>query len=277
MKGPALVSLKLAALVAVVALLGAQHASAKPPPQAARGTAHPGAGHHGGRPAPPLAMLPNVARVRIEAARDRVVVTQEVNLPRGDWKAGDIDLYAAFGAPGTPDAFDARIVAVPDGATESRPEDTGDAVPSERAPRRPVSAQLLLGRAQMAGMIIHVKDAALRRAIAPGGLAALRLRSLLSPPSEDAKGMRELVVRLGIATGTPLTLGKIQIVSLEPRPWIARAEAQLCGPEADGWPLDIAVTPKPTNDVPASKGPIAPSMAVRHANDDLCVRWWTVK
>jgi hypothetical protein len=70
-------------------------------------------------------MLPSIARVRVEAARDRVVVLEEVNLPRGDWQSGGLDLFVAFGAPGTPVAVDAKLAPVPVGAVESRPDDPG--------------------------------------------------------------------------------------------------------------------------------------------------------
>jgi hypothetical protein len=222
-------------------------------------------------------MLPSVDRVRIEAARDRVLVDEEVSLPRGDWQSGGLDLYVAFGAPGTPLALDARLVSVPAGAEESRIEDAGDPLSIEPAVHHTPSTQLLLGRPQMAGVIVRVKEADLRRAYATNDVAALRLRSLLAPPAADSAGQREVVVRLGIAGGSALTLGRVQIVSLEAQPWIRAAEAVLCGPEADGWPLSIAIQPKPAAD-PARAAPVAaplaPSMARRHPSDDLCVRWW---
>jgi hypothetical protein len=220
-------------------------------------------------------MLPSLARVRIEAARDRVVVIEDVNLPRGDWQSGGLDLYVAFGAPGTPVAVDARLVSVPTGALEARVEDTGDPVTVEPAVRHTPSTQLLLGRPTMAGVAIHVKEADLRRAYAASDLAALRIRSLLEPPSADAQGARDVVVRLGIAGALPLTLGRVQVVSAEPQPWITRAEAHLCGPGADPSPLAVALTPRPASPPPfTSPPPIAPILAIRHASDDLCVRWW---
>ncbi len=237
-------------------------------------------------PAPPLPMLPSVARVRVEAARDRVVVIEDVNLPRGEWRAGGLDLYVAFGAPGTPVAIDARLVVMPPDSADQRPEgapsgrggaldDAGEAVGVEPAVRRTPSAQLLLGRPQMAGAVVHVKEADLRRAYAMSDLAVLRLRSLLSPPAADPRGERDVVVRLGIVGDVPLTLGRVQLVSLEPERWITRAEASLCGPDAEGLALAVTVSPKIEATAAGSGvGPIAPPMAVRHASDDLCIRWW---
>ncbi len=257
---------------ATVLLAAGFDADAKPP--AGHGTTRP-AGHTPGHVAPPLPMLPSVARVRVEAARDHVVLVEEVNLPRGDWNGGGLELYVAFGAPGTPTAVDARLVAAPAGALEARAEDAGDPVGLDPAVRRTNGSQMLLGRATMAGVVVHVKDADLRRAYSGGDLAALRLRSLLGPPAADADGARGIVVRLGIAGGLPLTLDRVQVVSAEPQPWITRAEAALCGSEADDWPLSVALTPKPAAPPPApSRQPLAPVAALRHASDDLCVRWW---
>jgi hypothetical protein len=278
-----------AGVAAGLAIGLAAQAHAKPAPRSPSHLSPPPA-HIESRPAAPLPMLPSVARVRIEAARDRVVVVEEVNLPRGDWRSGGLDLYVAFGAPGVPVAIDARLVAVPRDALESRPEEPGDPLTVEPSFRRFASAQLLLGRPQMAGVVVHVKDLDLRRGYAASDLLALRIRSLLSPPAADSRGVRDIVVRLGIAGDLPLTLGRIQFVSLEGKDWITRAEATLCGPDADGLPLALTTIPRldraaaspvdggavASDDAggEARVAPIAPVMAVRHASDDLCLRWW---
>ncbi len=231
------------------------------------------------RPAAALPMLPSVGRVRVEAARDRVIVLEDVNLPRGDWQSGGLDLYVAFGAPGTPAAIDARLMAVPTGAAEPRADDVGEAVSVESAIRRSPGAQPLLGKSLMAGVVVHLKEAQLRREYAVGGVAVLRIRSLLSAPASDPSGARDVVVRLGVAAGLPLTLGRIQLASLEPHAAITRAEATLCGPEASTWPLSVSLVPQsPKTLEPPPARPtltIAPEMAVRHATDDLCIRWWS--
>jgi hypothetical protein len=222
-------------------------------------------------------MLPSLGRVRVEAARDHVTVLEDVHLPRGDWQSGGLDLYVAFGSPGMPIAVDARLVAAASGATELRADDAGDVLPVEPAVRPSTSTQLLLGPPHMAGVVVHVKDAELRRAYATADLAGVRLRSLLGAPASDPSGERALVVRLGVAGGLPITLGRVQVVSLEPGPWIQRAEATLCGPDADARPLALSIWPKPAGIQPGgapAPSPIAPAMAVRHPSDDLCVRWW---
>jgi hypothetical protein len=256
----------------LLALVG-QHAKAPP----AKAPLHaPAAPHAWVRPAPPLPMLPAVARVRVEAARDRVVVLEEVTFPRGDWVTGGLDLHVAFGAPGTPIAVDAQIGAGPPGSGDSRADEPAEPAVVEPVSGRSGGAQALLGKATMAGVVVHVKEAQLRRAYAASEVVTLRIRSLLAPPAADASGRRDVVVRLGAPGGTPLTLGRIQVVSLEAQPheqpWIKRAEASLCGPEADPWPLSVTLVPRARAATGAA--PINPAMAVRHASDDLCVRWW---
>jgi hypothetical protein len=258
----------LVAAAALFALAGDARAKNPPPkPQ----TPHAPAPPHFARPIP---MLPSVSRVRVEVAPDHVVQTEEVSLPRGDWRSGSLDLYVAFGSPGTPSAVDARLVVVPEGASEARWEDAGEPVGVEPATRQGSGSQLLLGRPAMAGFVVRLKDADLRRAYASGDLAALRLRSLLGPPATDADGARGVVVRLGIHGGTPLALGRVQVVSADSSVHVARAEAHLCGPEADPWPLAVSILPRPSAEVRPPTPPIAPLMAVRHSTDDLCVRWW---
>lgn len=227
------------------------------------------------RPAEPLPMLPSVARVRLEAARDRLVVLEEVSLPRGDWVSGGLDLYVAFGAPGVPIAVDARIGAAIPGGSESALGDLSEPVTLEPAVRRLPPVRPLLGKPQMAGVVVRIRDTQLRHIYEASGTATLRIRSLLPPPATDSSGARDAVIRLGVAGGLPLTLGRIQVVSVGSEPWITRAEASLCGPEADGWPLSVTLLPRPSLPSPAQpRLPSAPASALRHASDDLCIRWW---
>ena len=92
--------------------------------------------------------------------------------------------------------------------------------------------------------------------------------------ADVALDIRDLVVRLGFAAGQPIALEKVQVVSTEPAPWITRAEATLCGPEADPWPLSLTLLPRSAEPAAPSARTIPPVMAVRHASDDLHVRWW---
>ena len=254
--------------VAALLVAGGDAQAKNPSPKAA---ARPPATHF----ARPLPMLPSVSRVRVELARDRVLQVEEVSLPRGDWHAGGLDLYVSFGAPGTPAAVDAQLVTVPVGASESRWEDAGEAMAVEPATRQGPSAQLLLGRPSMAGFVVRIKELDLRRAFAANDVAALRVRSLLAPPAADAEGARDVVVRLGIQNSNPLAVGRIQLVSVDPAVSVTRAEARLCGPEADPWPLAVSILPRLVSEPRPAIPPIAPLMAVRHSSDDLCLRWWS--
>lgn len=209
----------------------------------------------------PLPVLPSIARVKVTAAAGTVSVIEEVNLPRGEWKGETLRFHVAFGAPG-PRAIDAHLVAVGDGSLEPDDGEAGDALPTERVPRRPPSAYALLGKEAMAGIVVTVKPDAMTRALASGNMAALRIRSV-ADATVDASGATSAVIRLGSARGTPLTLGRIMTGPA------SRAEAELCGPEADAHPLAIAVPGKPRQ-----PDAIAPVLSTRHASDDLCVRVW---
>ena len=253
-----------AALLAVAALPGGASAAppAKPAPRAP--------------PAPPLAplpMLPSIPRVRVEVLEKKLVVVEEINLPRGEWHAESLDFYVAFGAPGAPLAIDAQLVAVGDGALEPADADAGEALTVERASHRPPSAHPLLGRDTMAGVVIHLKSATLGRALQPGNMAAVRVRTALDLPEEDPEGARGVVIRLGSSRGTPLTLGRLTLLAKAGGPAPTRAEAHLCGPEADPTPLAITLVPRAS--AQPSNPPIAPVLSVRHASDDLCIRFWT--
>jgi hypothetical protein len=233
------------------------------------------------RPAPPLPMLPSVARVCVEAGRERVVIIEDVNLPRGDWQSGGLDLYVAFGAPGTPIAMDARLIAPVRAETghaeaESNGDEAEERIATETSAERGPGIQPLLGSPQMAGLVLHIQEMQLRHAYAMTDRVVVRIRSLLHAPRADATGARDVVVRLGVATGLAMTLGRIQVVSLEPPPWITKAEAILCGPEANRQALSVTLTPRPPGRPDDARDhTIPPPLAVRHPSDDMCIRWWT--
>jgi hypothetical protein len=255
-------------------------AGAPPKPSPARPSGKPPAP---ATPLAPLPMLPSIPRVKVDVLKTQLVVVEEVNLPRGEWKNDSLDFYVAFGAPGAPRAIDARLVAVADGALEPEDDEAGEALVVERTPHRPGSAYPLLGKDSMAGVVVHVKREALAKALGPGNMAALRVRTALDLPEEDSLGARGVVVRLGASRGTPLTLGRLTVVAKAGAQAPVRAEAHLCGGEADATPLAIAIVPRPTsptalaNALPPQASPptIAPVLAVRHSSDDLCIRFWT--
>lgn len=211
--------------------------------------------------APPLPSLPVLSRVRIEAQQGHVVITEDVRLERGDWSSGDLDLWVSFGAPGVPRAFDAHLVPVAPDAFFADPDDKGEALAVEKQPRKPQRARLLLGREAMAGVVVHAKEPALRRAFALSGVLVLRLRSLVDGS--------DVLVRLGTDGAAPIAIGIIEVVG--DAKTVARADAKLCGPNADPYPLAVTLVPARAMPI-AYPRPQAPSLAARHDGDDLCVR-----
>ncbi len=224
-------------------------------------------------PAPRLFSLPTLPRVSLEVARDYLVVQEDLNLPRGDWPGGDVQLFVAFGAPGAPKAMDARVGAASDAGREPPKGASLEDIPLTRAPRRPPPAFALLGPPWMAGVALHLSDAAFRRATEPTGVARIRLRALHELPTTRPEGGQEVVVRLGTWGGAPLALGRIEVTSLAGQPDVAGAEAHLCGPDADPYPLAVSLAHRPAQP-PPPPAPVAPVLSVRHASDDLCVRFW---
>jgi hypothetical protein len=149
-----------------------------------------------------------------------------------------------------------------------------EAIVLEKTPRRPSTAYLLLGPPNMAGAVLHLGQAAFRRAVAPSGVARIRVRALYDLPSKDARERREIVVRLGTLGGEALALERIEVVSLESVQGILAADARLCGPDADPYPLAVSGVPEPSRATQAP-APLAPILSVRHSSDDLCVRFWS--
>ncbi len=164
----------------------------------------------------------------------------------------------------------------PDGDISVDDAAPGEPVALEKAARRPPNAALLLGRPQMAGVVARVKESAFKRATAASGMAVLRLRWVQPLPEKDPSGAREVLARLGVQGAAPLTLLRVEVASGEEGVAVARAEARLCGPEADPYPLAVSVLPKDVKD-PAARGApagvVSPMFATRHASDDLCVRF----
>ncbi len=253
--------LALSALLAT--LLGSSRGAARPPSTSA---------------APPklFPAPPTLPLTRVEVARDHVLIVQDVLLRRGEWTGGDLDAFVAFGAPGLPRALDARLSpATEDDEVAEVGHD--EPISVDRAFRRPAGARLLLGTSTMAGAVLHLREASFARATRQTGLARLRIRTLLDAPRPDARTGREVVVRLGTHAGEPDALGTIEVVADDSRPWVARAEARLCGPDADPYPLAVRLLPEAAGQLPMTPPPIAPVSSVRHATDALCVRFWTVE
>lgn len=265
-----------------VVLLGALAVSPRAPaapPAAKPAPAKPAAGKAAPAapmaPLTPLAILPSIARVKLTSHGQAVSIVEEVNLPRGEWKGETLRFHVAFGAPG-PRAIDAHLVVVGDGELEPEDDEAGDVLTVERVPRRPLNAHPLLGREAMAGIVVVVPADLLKKALAPGNMASLRIRSLVDVTGPDASGASSAVVRLGASRGTPLTLGRVSATAAAPAAPLTRVEARLCGPDADPHPLAVGITPRVSEErEPGAEPRIAPVLSVRRTTDDLCLRWWS--
>ncbi len=221
----------------------------------------------------PLPSLPVITRARVEVTRDALVVVEDVTFARGEWSSGDLDLFVAFGAPGVPQAFDVHLLATPPDSFGAPLDEAGEALPAERATHKPDRVTPFLGSPRMAGEVVHCKEVALRRGFSASGVVTLRVRSLLTAPPADALGMREVVVRLGTLPGNPLALAAIELGSKDPSLQVEAADAQLCGPDADTFPLAVTMMPQLPRVAPF---PVSPLGVVRRATDDLCLRWRAV-
>jgi len=222
-------------------------------------------------PPPPLPALPVIARVRVDVAKDRVLLVHEIVMSRGTWAGGDVDLFVAFG-PTLPRALDAHLLAVAPNASAPDPSDAGEPLPHETAPHRPARAHPLLGRSAMAGEVLHIREPAFRRATAASGQLAIRIRQVLPPPAADAQHAREIVVRLGMESGTPLTVRHVELSTPESAGWLGAASAQLCGPNADDYSIGFSIAPRGITLVPMA---VDPTSTTRRTTDDLCVRYVT--
>lgn len=215
-------------------------------------------------------MLPSVGRVSLEIRNDGVVVTEDVNLPRGDYRNGAMTLYAAFGAPGLPNAVDARLLTLDEGSLEATPDAASDKLDVELANRALVSMNILLGSGSMAGVAIHVPESIFLKHVAKAGMAVLRIRTLLPEPDEDPSGSREVVIRLGAVQGQPITLGRIET---EERIGVSSLSAEFCGKDAEHKALAVSRLKKGATSKVRDALALAPVMSVRHASDDLCVHY----
>jgi hypothetical protein len=227
--------------------------------------------HRAQPPPPPLPALPVIARVRIDVAKDRVLVVHEIVMSRGTWAGGDVDLFVAFG-PTLPRAFDAHLLSVAPNATAPDPNDSGEPMPHEAVAHRPHSAHPLLGPSAMAGEVLHIREPAFRRATAASGHLAVRLRQVLAPPASDAQNAHEIVVRLGMESGTALTVRHVELSTPESGGWLTAASSQLCGPNADTYSIGFSAAPRGIALVPMA---VDPTSTTRRTTDDLCVRYVT--
>lgn len=245
-----------AALVAPLAL-----ALAAPPAVAAgpKGSP-PGAAAKGSPPGAPARWA--VARVEVLFRRNAALVTTDLTFVRGAYRGGDLSAFVAYGAPGLPRAFDARLLPVERGRFSPPAEaEGGDALPASHATHAPDGIAFSLGGPNRAGQALRLPAAALERALEPSGLAALRLRAIHVLRAEGPRA--SLVVRLAAPPGVaPYPLGEVSlrgegVALLSPA-------AALCRPSGPDLALALAGAEPPP-------GALAPPRAPRTAGDELCV------
>lgn len=247
-RGRVVVATSLAAALVLAPLLGETRAPARRAGPRVDASASASA-RAPAQPPPPLPSSLSVARVSVSLTGALAVVVTDVVYVRAErpsaWEA-----FVAYGAPGVPRAFDARLLAVP--ADRLFPDDDGGgiAAPTSHAPRAPDTAAGLLGPRTFAGQVVRVPDAP-----ADAPLVALRLRSVVELPERDRT--RSLVVRVS-PPGATVPLGFVRVSGAG----VANATATLCSPDGKT-PLAL--------DGPGP-GLVPPSRAPRRPGEDLCVR-----
>ncbi|HEU4411239.1 MAG TPA: hypothetical protein VFS43_38655 [Polyangiaceae bacterium] len=213
-------------------------------------------------PPPPAPEHVAVARVDVLFRRQAALVTTDLTFTRGAYRGGELAAFAAYGSPGLPRAFEARLLPVERGRfSPPLDADGGEALAAAHATHAPDHAVFSLGGPNRAGQALRLPAAALARALEPSGLAALRVRAvhLLREGGAPAS----LVVRLAAPAGAaPYPLGEVSLrgegVSLR------AASASLCRPSGPDLALALAGAPPPP-------GAVAPPRAPRSAGDALCV------
>ena len=226
--------------------------------------------------APSIKVL-GVGRVRLELTKKQALIVADVNVARGggvggggEHAADETDLFFAFGAPGAPRAVEAWLVPVAAGALEPSAGERGASLAWSYARKRPAVAVPVLGRPSMAGVVVHVPEAPLARALAPRGMATLRVRSVGALPAPEASGAREWVIRLGDGASGPLILGRVEIATSEAG-LVERAEARFCRAGVLGERVAVrVVTPEGVR--AREPGLPAPVLSSRKAGEDLCIR-----
>ncbi|MBI5538087.1 MAG: hypothetical protein HY898_35525 [Deltaproteobacteria bacterium] len=217
-------------------------------------------------PKPPPSYVPGpiaISRIRFEVRQGRVMVTTDLTFPSGRDVREDLDVHVAYGGPGMPIALDAQLLSTPKGYLVAPVDLAGDKLSTVASKRSPSHAAFSVGRAEMAGVLVHMPAALVTERLAATGQATLRLREIRDLPAPLSDGTREVLARLGAFKGRPLVLGLLELTSDEP---IARTEARFCGIEARPSRLFVAASAP-------GRGGVAPPLADRSANDDLCLKF----
>jgi hypothetical protein len=173
-------------------------------------------------------------RVDILLRSHAAQVTVDLTFTRGTHQ-GSLGVFVAHGHPGLPASFAAELLAVEEGFLAPPTRAHGRSLPTHHAPQAPPEASLVLGSRGAAGQFFPIPEEALLAALAPSGLAALRLRwthVLAAPPGRP----RGVLVRAS-HPGGPLPLGEVNLHTDEGR--LERATAARCGARGEA-PLALA-------------------------------------
>jgi hypothetical protein len=230
------------------------------------------------RPAPPPPALPppalddlprvlEISHVDVLASEDAALVTTDLLLARGAWNGAGFDVYVAYGAPGLPEAFEARVLPLPTWGVLPLQTAVGDVLATAHAHEAPSHAAFSLGRARVAGQLVHVGEEALKKAFGDGDRAFVRLRAVYRFVG-TTRLVPSVLVRLDTPRLGPLPLGAVTIRT-EGGSALgngAATVAALCGLEKASVPMRIAQSPEES-----ATGLVAPSLVKRTAGDDLCI------
>lgn len=201
-----------------------------------------------------------IARVRIDVSPGGAAITHEVIFGKDALAVsgvGDPTLFVAFTAQARPLAIEVTRHAL----------DSSGALVEADAKKveiidvfvRPKTAAVVLGPPAQAGHVLR-----LPRDGAPFGL---RLRSAIATHAVTSPTRSiSVLARLGVRGLAPMPVESIEIGAILGAT-IRGARATFCGPGADSRPLTVSFPGYPSS--PA--GTIAPSMANRTHDDDLCV------
>jgi hypothetical protein len=211
------------------------------------------------RVAKPLALLPVLERVHLEATAQDLLLTEDVRFsPESGVQKEALELFVSFGVPGPPRALDVHAL---DAVATPTPTPT-PSLRVEFAPHAPSSANVLFGTAHRAGFVIHVPAAVAVAGRGSDGFA-LRMRTLWAMP---ATAPRAVLVRLGAPVKEPVTIARIEYQGP------GKLEARFCGAEsAETRPLSVWAHRPDVGAILQDPFSLAPSAARRRPGDDLCL------
>ena len=215
---------------------------------------------------PPPARIPSpisISRVRLDVSGSRVLTTTDIMLPAARQPFETLDVHVASGGPGAPLGFDAQLLEIPKGYLSAPLHAVGTKLSTVLDYHSPSYAAFCVGRPEMAGNVVHMPASVLADVLRGTGQATLRLREVRDLPVAMADGTREVLVRLGAVRASPFVLGTVEVAS---NTSAARMQARFCGVHRVDAELFVAGAPTMT-------GAVAPPLAPRSPNDDLCVRF----